>query len=231
MRNVTDTSLSLAHAYSKGPDDRSLQPWAGPQVVDSPGNKHLPERHCPPRAPAILRQGSTLLEGSSLLESAGVELVSAGQRAVWSPQETVRGRPADECSFREHVQDISRNVGLKSIKCSMEGQRDPFAVPLAEFQSTTELKSRLLELTKGRDIVYKDKEGDMVLLDNQNWDFFSNSVQEMLIRRHSTKSTSALCDTVLVCIPIYIIMHTAISLLCQIFFRKWGDKYRSSIHR
>ena len=212
MRDVTDKSLSLAHAYFKGPDDRNLQPWPTQvgELVDNPGNKQLSERHCPPSA-SIVHQGRTLPEGSSLLESAGVELVSAGQRAVCSLQETVRGRAADDCSFREHVQHF-QNVGLRSIKCSMEGQRDPFAVPLADFQSTTELKSRLLELTKGRDIVYKEKEGDMVLLDNQNWDFFTTSVQEMLIRRHSTKSTSSLCDTVLVGVSTFIIMHTAISL-------------------
>ena len=185
-RDMTDTSLSLAHADFQSPDDQSLQPWVSSQVgpMDSPGTEQLLKRHCSPvRAPNVLRQGSTILE---VLQSTGVEQVSADQPATWSPPEPVQirsGRARVDASSRENVQHICQNVGLRSIKCRMEGQRDPFRVPLSEFQSAADLKSRLLELTKGRDIVYKDKEGDTVLLDNQNWDFFTNSVQEMLIRR------------------------------------------------
>lgn len=187
VRDVTDTSLSLAHSDFQGPDDQSLQPWVSSQVgpMDSSGTEQLLKRHCSPvRAPNALRQGNTII--LEALQSTRVEQVSADQPARWSPPETVqisRGRATDDSSSRENVQHIGQNVGLRSIKCSMEGQRDPFAVPLSEFQSAADLKSRLLELTKGRDIVYKDKEGDTVLLDNQNWDFFTNSVQEMLIRR------------------------------------------------
>jgi hypothetical protein len=60
---------------------------------------------------------------------------------------------------------------------------EPISVPLLRFQSTEELRSHLLELTKGREIFYKDKAGEIVLLQNQNWEFFINSAQEMIIQR------------------------------------------------
>ncbi|CAM6067202.1 unnamed protein product [Sphagnum tenellum] len=77
------------------------------------------------------------------------------------------------------------------IKCSLDwqqstssDQQQPILVPLAKFQSTQELRNQLLEVTKGHDIIYKNKGGELVLLHNdQNWDFFVNSVEEMIIRR------------------------------------------------
>jgi hypothetical protein len=89
-----------------------------------------------------------------------------------------------------HEQEMQQD-STTLIKCSLDwqqstssDQQQPILVPLAKFQSTQELRNQLLEVTKGHDIIYKNKGGELVLLHNdQNWDFFVNSVQEMIIRR------------------------------------------------
>ena len=54
---------------------------------------------------------------------------------------------------------------------------------LSRFNSTQELRESLLSVTEGTSVVYQDKDGDMILLGDESWSFFLQSVSRMYIRR------------------------------------------------
>ena len=186
-------NLGEAHAGSQGNHEQSSK------------------RHCSPVQAPILRKGSGSLEHSlellqrpdqSVQHSQSVEgglgFCSELQADNSEPDQFSSGRIAAadhnrgrSISWDQHHDqlEIASAIGdqdtkAKSIVCMIEGQRDhSLVVLLTDFSSTKQLRCYLLEKTQGRDVVYKDKEGDTVLLDNQNWEFFTNSVREILVRR------------------------------------------------
>ncbi|GJP67065.1 hypothetical protein CLOP_g23936, partial [Closterium sp. NIES-67] len=69
------------------------------------------------------------------------------------------------------------------VKCFVEGSPFGVSVDLSRFQSTQELREALLSVTEGSSVVYQDREGDMILLGDESWEFFLKSVRRMYIRR------------------------------------------------
>ena len=69
------------------------------------------------------------------------------------------------------------------VKCFVEGSPFGVSVDLSRFSSTQELREALLSVTEGSSVVYQDKEGDMILLGDESWEFFLKSVRRMYIRR------------------------------------------------
>eukprot|EP00850_Spirogloea_muscicola_P016650 SM000136S00196 [mRNA] locus=s136:381091:387600:- [translate_table: standard] len=69
------------------------------------------------------------------------------------------------------------------VKCFVEGSPFGVSVHLSRFHSTNELREALLSVTEGTSVVYQDKDGDMILLGDESWEFFLSSVRKMYIRR------------------------------------------------
>eukprot|EP00850_Spirogloea_muscicola_P012398 SM000080S22913 [mRNA] locus=s80:34525:40375:- [translate_table: standard] len=69
------------------------------------------------------------------------------------------------------------------VKCFVEGSPFGVSVDLSRFHSTNELREALLSVTEGTSVVYQDKDGDMILLGDESWEFFLSSVRKMYIRR------------------------------------------------
>jgi hypothetical protein len=164
-------------------------------------HEQMPKRHCSPAAaceplPLEIMQGFKHGIGDS------PKTQSENQKFLTNIDDHDGTTTSDSNNVQIHLQESSlihpltheQEVHQDSttlIKCSLDwqqstssDQQQPILVPLAKFQSTQELRNQLLEVTKGHDIIYKNKGGELVLLHNdQNWDFFVNSVQEMIIRR------------------------------------------------
>jgi len=164
-------------------------------------HEQLPKRHCSPAAaceplPLEIMQG--FKHGVGELP----KTQSENQKILTNIDDHDGTTTSDSNNVQIHLQESSlirpltheqemQQDSTTLIKCSLDwqqstssDQQQPILVPLAKFQSTQELRNQLLEVTKGHDIIYKNKGGELVLLHNdQNWDFFVNSVQEMIIRR------------------------------------------------
>eukprot|EP00271_Cylindrocystis_brebissonii_P010899 TRINITY_DN27369_c0_g1_i1.p1 TRINITY_DN27369_c0_g1~~TRINITY_DN27369_c0_g1_i1.p1 ORF type:complete len:447 (-),score=82.68 TRINITY_DN27369_c0_g1_i1:643-1797(-) len=69
------------------------------------------------------------------------------------------------------------------VKCFVEGSPYGVSVDLGRFSSTSQLRCALLAVTEGTSVVYQDKDGDMVLLGDETWEFFLHAVRKMYIRR------------------------------------------------
>jgi len=173
----TDTSLTLAHADSHHLENdsrqqcRSYREGSLGKTLEIPpaGGEQMPKRHCSPVCTPLKMQGFGH-GGESSTHNGNHNIVVDGEGPNYTQIHLENSLPTE----RE----------MQSIKCSLDWQMsEPISVPLLRFQSTEELRNHLLELTKGREILYKDKAGEIVLLQNQNWEFFINSAQEMIIQR------------------------------------------------
>ncbi|CAM6098511.1 unnamed protein product [Calypogeia fissa] len=107
-----------------------------------------------------------------------------GERA--SPGNTITMSSGSDTS---RSSDGVNSVAGPHVKCYMQWSPEKcLSTDLSKFTSTDGLRRELLqftrqEYTQGMDIVYKDKEGDVMLLGEQSWDSFKGKVVEMLIRR------------------------------------------------
>ncbi|CAM6042057.1 unnamed protein product [Sphagnum compactum] len=175
----TDTSLTLAHADSHHLEDDSRQQCrsygegslAKTLEIPPAGGEQMPKRHCSPVCTPLKMQGFGH-GGESSTHNGNDNIVVDGEGPNYNYAQI-------------HLENsLPTEQEMQSIKCSLDWQMsEPISVPLLRFQSTEELRNHLLELTKGREIFYKDKAGEIVLLQNQNWEFFINSAQEMIIQR------------------------------------------------
>lgn len=123
-------------------------------------------------------------------------LAAAGERRsskACAPPMTVDTRSCGVVSKENMNNDIHASSGPTSsssvVRCHLQWAPEKFLnIVLANFHSVEALKRELLqftrlEFTQGLDIVYKDKDGDIMLLSEQSWNFFKKNVQEMWIRK------------------------------------------------
>ncbi|GAQ81897.1 B3 DNA binding domain containing protein [Klebsormidium nitens] len=69
------------------------------------------------------------------------------------------------------------------VKCFVEESPYGVVVDLSQYKSTQQLKNALLDATHGRLVVYQDKDGDMILLGDEEWSFFLKTVSRIFIRK------------------------------------------------
>eukprot|EP00899_Mesostigma_viride_P021197 jgi/Mesvir1/29079/Mv18385-RA.1 len=70
-----------------------------------------------------------------------------------------------------------------SIRCTVEGFPFALSVDLAHFNSTVQLRNSLLEACGGGRVLYLDADHDMVLLGEEKWDHFKNTVRKLSVIR------------------------------------------------
>lgn len=77
----------------------------------------------------------------------------------------------------------AEDEGRSQVKCFVEESPYGVVVDLSHYKSTQHLKNALLDATNGRLIVYQDKDGDMILLGDEDWLFFLKNVRRIFIRK------------------------------------------------
>ncbi|BFI28702.1 RAV-like factor [Marchantia polymorpha subsp. ruderalis] len=184
-----DTSLSLAqHSESttqvsftteSSHFSSSTQPSGSTSTAEDREQKS-PKRHCSPV------QGAPT--GSSKACAAGLPLTSTTT--------DTRGCRVDQKQQQQQqppqpVASANTTSGPPGavVKCHLQWSPEKFLnISLANFHSVEGLKRELLQFThldfaQGLDIVYKDKDGDIMLLSEHSWGLFKENVQEMWIRK------------------------------------------------
>lgn len=69
------------------------------------------------------------------------------------------------------------------VKCFVEESPYGVVVDMSQYKSTQQLKNALLDATRGRLVVYQDRDGDMILLGDEEWSFFLKTVSRIFIRK------------------------------------------------
>ncbi|KAG6542765.1 hypothetical protein Mapa_015842 [Marchantia paleacea] len=193
-----DTSLSLAqHSESttqvsftteSSHFSSSTQPSGSTSTAEDREQKS-PKRHCSPVQGAAGERAPT---GSSKACAPGLPLPSSTTNTTSTTTDT-RGCRVDQ---QQPPQPASIITGGNApgptggvVKCHLQWSPEKFLnISLANFHSVEGLKRELLQFThldftQGLDIVYKDKDGDIMLLSEHSWSLFKENVQEMWIRK------------------------------------------------
>ncbi len=72
--------------------------------------------------------------------------------------------------------------GPKNVKCFVEGSEYGITVDLNKFNSCTALQDSLLNKLGGKNVIYQDSEGDMILLCDEQWDYFCSRARRLFIK-------------------------------------------------